>query len=319
LWLAYLLSGEQHFADSARRWCQRLAPQLFRRDTHDLGMLAMPSFVHGWRVTNDEALKFGALSAAEGLLVRFNRQGRFLRALGSEDDAEQRGYVIIDTLMNLPLLFWASDATGDARYRSVAQAHLNTSRARHLRDDGSTWQVFNFDAETAAPLGPSWYQGLSIDSCWSRGQAWAIAGLAAAHSWTGGETVLADAFRVADWWLRQVPTDGVPAWDFSARGDDEPRDSSAAAIAACGLLDLAPYDRDAYRRAAHDIARTLHRSYASRSNGEAGILLHGTGVKPRDREVDVSLSYGDYFYVELLLRIAKPEAFATYFSSRVTQ
>jgi unsaturated chondroitin disaccharide hydrolase len=319
LWIAYLLTGQGQHADAARSWCAKIASHQLDTSTHDLGMMFGPSFVMGWNITGDEAYRHGALAAASTLARRYHPRGRFLRALGQLDDPERAGYTIVDTLMNLSLLFWASDETGEGRYFDIARSHAQTSRRHHVRPDGSTYQVFDFDPATGASIGPSHYQGHSVESCWSRGQAWAIYGMAMVARWTGDTEDMQTACRVADWWLAQVPADGVPAWDFAfGDQDDEPRDSSAAAIAACGLLDLSEMTGSmAYRETAIHTGSMLARRYTSAPDPvEEGILLHGTWIKPLGRDVDVSMTFGDYFYVELLLRLARPQEFAQYTPTR---
>ncbi len=303
LWIGALLSGDAEYSEAARHWCTRLAPHLRNRSTHDLGMLFMPSYAAGWRLTGDAALREGALAAAELLASRFNAAGQFIRAIGPIESTEQDGYVIVDTLMNLPLLFWAARETGNGRFAEIAAAHARTSVARHLRPDGSTRQVFNFDAGTGAPIGPGVHQGLSADSCWSRGQAWAISGLAEVYRWTSDTTFLMAALSAARWWLAHCPEGSIPPWDFSA-GPEAPRDASAGAIAACGLVELGRLTGSAlYADCASGLLRTLWHECTTRDGTGDALLLHATGFLPAGRDSDVSLSYGDYFYLLGLLRL----------------
>ena len=310
LWLAFIASGDERLKDGAREWCVRLAPREFDTTTHDLGFLFYPSYVTGYRLTDERALRYGALAAAETLTRRFNERGRFLQAWGGLDDPARRGRTIVDTMMNLDLLFWATAQTGEARFADMAIAHAETCQTHHVRPDGTTAHVYDFDPETGEAIGQNTHQGDSPTSCWARGQAWAMYGFATTFRRTGDARFLDTARTSSDWFLAHLPADQVPYWDFDAPDiPDDVRDSSAAAIAACGLLDLADGARlPGYREAALDILTSLATSYTSRGfPEEEGILLHATGAKPLGKEIDVSLTYGDYYFVEGLLRALKPE------------
>jgi len=312
LWLAFLATGEEGVAAAARDWCRRLAPRQLDTTTHDLGFLFYPSFVTGYLLTGERALRLGALAAAETLTRRFNPRGSFLQAWGDLDDPQRQGRTIVDTMMNLDLLFWATEQTGDPRFAAIAVRHAETCGRRHVRADGSTAHVYDFDPETGAPLGQATHQGLAPESCWARGQAWALYGFTTCFRRTGRPEFLAAARRVADWFLAHLPADRVPFWDFDSPAiPDDVRDSSAGAIAACGLLDLAATGEQRYADEARAILAALVASYLSReAPDEAGILLHATGAKPLGREIDVSLTYGDYYFLEAILRLLRPDALA---------
>ncbi|HEY65422.1 MAG TPA: glucuronyl hydrolase [Caldilineae bacterium] len=310
LWLAYLVTEEGRYATAAREWCVRLAPREFDTTTHDLGFLFYPSYVTGYRLTDERALRYGALAAAETLTRRFNPKGNFIQAWGPLDDPRRRGRTIVDTMMNLDLLFWATTQTGENRFSDIAVRHARTCQTHHVRPDGSTAHVYDFNPDTGEPIGQNTHQGYSPTSCWSRGQAWAIYGFTTCYRRTGDEAFLATARKLADWFIAHLPEDHVPYWDFNAPDiPNEVRDSSAAAIAACGLLDLAiAAGEPRYREAGLEILTSLATHYTSRDHPEEeGILLHATGAKPLGREIDVSLTYGDYYFVEGLLRILEPE------------
>lgn len=313
LWLVHLLTGDERFSVAAYAQCRKLVRDRLEDETHDLGMLVYPSFIRGWQITGNANLRHLGLLAAERLTARFNTHGSFIRAIGAMETTEQDGYVIVDTLMNLPLLFWAARETGERKFGEIALGHALTSRDRHVRADGSTAQVFNFDAPSGLPVGPGVHQGLSADSCWSRGQAWAIHGFAAAYGWSREPLLLEAGREVADWWIDRLPSGEVPRWDFEAPAGD-PLDSSASAIAICGLFALARVSGIARYAAYADRALSvLIDSCVARDAGQRGLLLHGTGFKPRERDVDVSLAYGDYFYLVALLRRVAPVTFAQQF------
>jgi unsaturated chondroitin disaccharide hydrolase len=184
-------------------------------------------------------------------------------------------------------------------------------QTHHVRPDGTTAHVYDFDPDTGVEIGQNTHQGYSPTSCWARGQAWAMYGFATVFRRTGDVRFLETARELCDWFLAHLPADHVPYWDFDAPDTpNDVRDSSAAAIAACGLLDLAESAQVAgYRQAALEMLSSLASDYTSRGYpDEEGILLHATGAKPLGKEIDVSLTYGDYYFLEALLRVLKPGA-----------
>jgi unsaturated chondroitin disaccharide hydrolase len=306
LWLASMAVGDNGLADAAASAARRLGPRRTDTGTHDLGFLFYPSWVTAFRLTGDAAWRDGALVAADSLTKRFNPRGNFIRAWGPLDSPVNAGRAIIDTMMNLDLLFWADAETGEGRFADIARRHASTCAARHVRDDGSTAHVFDFDPVSGAPIGQNTHQGYSPTSCWARGQAWAVYGFTTAYRRTKSQLFFDTARKVADWFLAHLPADAVPFWDFrSPLLPRDMRDSSAGAIAACGLLDLAGVTgEDRYREGGLRILRTLCRDYTTFPiPTHEAILLHGTGNKPRNNEVDVSLVYGDYYFIEALMRV----------------
>lgn len=305
LWLAYAYSGEAALDRAARAWAARLVPRQDDSTTHDLGFLFELSHVLGARLTGDAALKLPALAAAKTLLRRFDEQGKFFPAWNS-----QPGRAIIDTMMNLNLLYWATAETGDPLYARHATDHAHTALTCLVRGDGSTAHVADFDVTTGRFLRQGTHQGLSSTSCWSRGQSWAIYGLANCFGVTGDSTFLVAARRLAEYALRRLPPDHVPYWDYdSPLIPNDVRDSSAAAILASGLLRLAALDPDAggsqrWRNEATAILESLWQCYSSRGTAEPSILLHGTRNKPGG-SMDHGLVYGDYYFVEALLQLTR--------------
>ncbi len=313
LWLAYAHTRDHTFERAARAWTARLAPRQHDTTTHDLGFLFELSHILGWKLTGDAAFKAPALQAARTLSRRFNAQGKFFQAWGPlEGTPRERGRAIIDTLMNLDLLFWASKETGEPRFADSAIAHARTALQRHARADWSTSHVADFDPETGAFIRQDTAQGLSATSCWSRGQAWAVYGFAECYRETGDATFLDAARNLAKYCLRRLPPDRVPYWDYdSPLIPNDVRDSSAAAILASGLLLLAKLEADSARAArwrAEAIAtlESLWNNYSSRGTPEPCVLLRGTRSKP-EGSLDHGLIYGDYNFVEALTRLTKPE------------
>jgi unsaturated chondroitin disaccharide hydrolase len=214
--------------------------------------------------------------------------------------------VLIDSMMNLELLLWAADHGGGGDLRTIAVNHALTVRRNNVRPDGSTYQMVVFDPRTGRVRSKQTVQGLSADSTWSRGQAWGITGFTTVYRETRDARFLQTARQLADYFLAHLPADHVPLWDFDAPAGD-PKDSSAAAIAASGLIELAQLDPDGSRRgryltAAKQILDALSSPpYRSSVTGPPSILLHGTQNKPKG-VADVGLVYGDYYYLQALAR-----------------
>lgn len=306
LWVLYDLTGEARYREAAWPWDERIEA-CFTADAdlhHDVGFQFLLTAALKHRITGDTDARRRGLLAATFLAGRFNLAGRFLRAWNHD----LHGRVIIDSAMNLSLLFWASAETGDPRYRQIATAHAGTLLDHFQRPDGSVHHMLDFDPASGAPLRALAGQGLASESAWSRGQAWAIYGFAAIARETGEERFLEAARRVADFFLGALPLDGLPPWDFHATGLDEPKDTSAAACAASGMLELArllgPIQGRVYRWEAASILTALTGQYALWDDpAQQGILRGGTGHRPAGRNVDVSLIYGDYFYLEALAKL----------------
>ncbi len=312
LWLAYTQTSDPVLERAAREWTRRLAPRENDPTTHDLGFLFELSHVLGWTLTGDASFKPPALQAARTLARRFNAKGNFIQAWGPVNGTRsQRGRAIIDTLMNLRLLFWASQVTGEGTCAAVATAHAHTALARHVRTDWSTSHVTDFDPNSGEFIRQETVQGLSATSCWARGQAWAVYGCASCYRETGITQFLAAARHLAQHCWRRLPADRVPYWDYdSPLIPNDVRDSSAAAILAAGLLKLATLEpdfaqADGWRAQALAILESLWNHYSSRGTGEPCILLHGTRSKPQG-SMDHGLIYGDYYFVEALTRLTKP-------------
>ena len=222
---------------------------------------------------------------------------------------------IIDCLMNLPLLYWASRQTGNPEYAQKAAIHAQTCLAHSIRDDGSTWHTFFMDTQTGEPVRGETCQGYNDDSSWARGQAWAIYGAALAYRYTKDSVWLDTFHRVTAFFLERLPDDLVPYWDLIFTSGEEPRDTSSGAIAACGLLEMAEMvdcnEADILRRIARQLTAALAAGYAATCDTD-GLLLHGTYSRKSpfnsctQEGVDECLTWGDYFWLELLLRLHRP-------------
>jgi len=215
--------------------------------------------------------------------------------------------VIIDNLMNLELLFEATKLTGDSSFYDIAVSHAQTTMKNHYRDDGSSFHVLDYDTITGKVIKKNTHQGYSHDSAWARGQAWGLYGYTMCFRETGDRQFLDHAEKIASFILNHsnLPNDLVPYWDFDAPGiPNEPRDASAASVMASALYELSTYSTagSGYRNAANKILESLYGHYTSEVGKNSGfILLHSTGSKPSDSEVDVPLIYGDYYFLEALL------------------
>jgi len=315
LWLAYELSGQSQFRASAeihvasfdRRQRERIAT-----NHHDLGFLYSLSCVAGYKLTGSEQARDAALGAASLLLERYYPGAGIIQAWGDLNDPAQRGRMIIDCNLNLPLLYWASATSGDLRFRDAANRHIEQAARHIVRADGSTYHTFFFNPDNGQPRAGKTHQGYSDDSCWARGQAWGISGfpLVARHN---GDTRLLDLGKVlANYYLNRLPADGICYWDLIFTDGAEERDSSAAAIAACGLLELAarlplldPLRAD-YERAAAGMVMTLAEHYFQHDGAPgAGLLRHAVYHKPNRVGINESCIWGDYFYLEALTRLSR--------------
>ncbi|QAY64591.1 glucuronyl hydrolase [Xylanimonas allomyrinae] len=315
-WLAYELTGDavfrsaglSHVADFARRI--ELTEDV---GTHDLGFLYSLACVAPWRLTGDQDAWRAAVAAAEHLMTRFLEPAGIVQAWGNLADPAQRGRTIIDSLMNMPLLTWAGRQTGDPRYAEAVARHSVQLARQIVRPDDSTFHTFTWDPVTGEPMGGSTAQGAHDGSCWARGQAWGIYGFALNFQATGDVRLLRAAERCARYYLEHLPGDGVPYWDLTFTSGDEPRDSSAAAVAACGLHELArlvaPARGECYAAAARDMLRSLAKGYTPAADGvrSDALLLHSVYSVPGNLGVDEGSLWGDYFYLEALVRHVDPE------------
>lgn len=310
LWLSYLHTKDDVFKAAAEHTLpdyQQRIKQRINTGTHDLGFLYILSAKAHYLITGSEEAKQTALDAADLLMERYSQASGIIQAWGDLDDPQQRGRIIIDCLMNLPLLFWATEVTGNAVYKDVALNHLSQSRKTLIRADNTTFHTYYFNTETGTPIRGVTAQGYSDDSCWARGQAWGIYGLALAYTYTHDTGCLKDAMRLADYFLAHLPDDLICYWDLIFTEGDEERDSSACAIAINGLLLLSSllgvHDAKAleYRTKALAMLLELCRNYTSASIPHSnGILLHAVYGKPNGVGIDECTIWGDYFYMEAL-------------------
>ncbi len=318
LWLSYEATGDEAF----RRLGDKNVDDFYRRVVdnnhidwhHDTGFLYTPSCVAGYMLTGNKTAKKAAELAAYSLSRRFRHKGNFIQSMLSEIDEDKEFYrFIVDTLLNLPLLFWAAEETGDESYRQKAEKHIQTTLRYAMREDGTTFHHVLMDNHTGEMIRGMTWQGAGDNSCWSRGQSWVVYGLALAYGYTHDAALLEPFFKGTDYFVNHLPEDGVPYWDFIFNsGDEEPRDSSAGAIAVCGILEMAKHlsaeeeHMQYYLKVAANILHGLITTCAiPYEAGEEGLLAHGTGAKPQGMSVDTCLTIGDYYYLEALVRAGR--------------
>ena len=277
-------------------------------DSHDIGFMMFDSFGIANQIKPSEEYKQILITSAESLIKRFNPIVGCTMSWGSKP-GEFR--VIVDNMMNLELLMWATKVTGDAKYAKIAVTHANTTMKNHFRPDFSSYHLVNYNPATGEVIKKQTVQGYADESAWARGQGWGLYGYTMMYRETKDKKYLTQAKNIAEFILNHpnLPADKVPYWDFNAPGQpDTYRDSSAGSIYAAALIELAGYVDAAsskkYMDAAETIIRTLSTDKFKAALGENGgfILKHGVGHLPRPALVDVPLTYGDYYFVEAMLR-----------------
>ena len=319
LWLMYEMTGEERFKELALKQVHSFYERIQKRiavEHHDMGFLYSLSCVAAYKLVGSQEGYEAALMAADHLLERFQEKGEFIQAWGPLG-VKENYRLIIDCLLNLPLLYWASEVTGDNKYASVAKKHTHTCLKYVIREDHSTYHTYYFDPDTGLPIKGVTAQGNRNGSAWARGQAWGIYGLALSYRYTKEERYVELFKAVADFFIDQLPEDLVPYWDFDFKDDShEPKDSSAAVIAICGMLEMSKYleveEAQYYTSVAKKMLKVLVDDYAVKEeDGSNGQLLHGTYAKKspyntvQDHGVDECTVWGDYYYLEAITRCLK--------------
>lgn len=320
MWLAFEHTGKEDLRTAAMAMVDSFDTRIRQKievDHHDMGFLYTPSCVAAYKLTGSPKARTAALLAAEQLLTRFQPKGGFLQAWGAMGEKENYRF-IIDCLLNLPLLYWASAQTGDSKYAETAHTHIQTCLANSIRPNGSTYHTFFMNPGTGAPSHGATCQGYKDDSSWARGQAWGVYGVAINYAYTKKPEYQAIFQNVLDYYLSRLPADMIPYWDMIFTSGTEPRDSSSASIVACGLLEMAKYENGGtarqYRTLAAQMLAALAKGYAVQQKEyqpRIGLVKHGTYSKKSPYNtctpegVDECVSWGDYFYMEALTRFTK--------------
>lgn len=310
LWYLYEATGDKKWEKEADKFSQFLKPlSVSKANDHDLGFQIFNSFGNGYRLTKNKEYKAIILKTADTLATLFNpKVGTIL----SWPHNKYGGHnTIIDNMMNLELLFWASKNGGNKKLYDIAVKHAETTMNNHFRPDYSAYHVVIYDYDTGKKIKGITAQGYSDDSMWARGQAWAIYGFTMVYRETKDPKFLDFAHKLAHVYLTRLTTDDlIPYWDFNAPGiPNEPRDASAAAIVSSALIELSSYTKDVtlkkeYLAKAKKMIVSLSNNYQSHDVNSA-FLLHSTGHKPAGSEIDCSINYADYYYLEALLRLQK--------------
>ena len=311
MWQLYKATGEQLYMDEALRVEKLLTAEFRTFDllNHDVGFMYLLSTGAHHRLTGDKQAWTDTLHAATILAGRFNPEG-YIRAW---QQPERAGYAIIDCMMNLSLLYWAGEQTGDPRFAKIARIHADTTIREFLREDGSSCHIAIFDPETGKVLARPAGQGYCEGSSWSRGQAWALYGFTLSAINTGEQRYLDTARRCAKYFIAHIREDGLTDSDFCQPKDEERIDNIAGACAACGLLELAQLvggeEGEGYREAAMRLLRALNDLCADWSEEAPGILQKCTASYHDDGAGrHVNILYGDYFFVEALCKLRGTDA-----------
>ncbi|HWK05044.1 MAG TPA: glycoside hydrolase family 88 protein [Puia sp.] len=307
LWFLYKLTGGGQWKSAAEKWTEGLEKEKNDKSTHDLGFMLYDSYGTGYAVTEAPAYKDVLLQGARSLSTRFHPE---VGAIRSWDNPAFHYPVIIDNLMNLEFLFWATRASGDSSFYKIAVAHANTDLKYRFRSDNSSYHVLDFDPVSGRLLRKMTHQGYSDSSCWARGQAWGIYGYTVLYRETKDKRYLERAIRTADYFIGQTDkiADHIPYWDFQAPDIPRaPRDASAAAVAASGMIELSKYAGKKYfARAEEMLASLCSDAYlAAPGTNNYFLLKHSTGHKPHNSEIDVPIVYADYYLLEALWRYSQ--------------
>ena len=277
LWLGYQVTGDRELRTLAKEFTSPLEQEKFNGKTHDMGFKMMCSFGQEYKISKDSASREILIQSAKTLSKRFNEKVGAIRSWDHNQD-KWAFPVIIDNMMNLELLFWASKQTGDPQYYNIAVKHAETTLANHFRADNSSYHVVDYDTITGNVLQKTTHQGYSDDSAWARGQAWGLYGYTMCYRETGVVSFLYQAEKIAAFILNNpnLPADKIPYWDFDApKTSQTPRDVSAAAVMASALFELAqfvPSRKDYYSKMANTILFSLEKDYLSKKGAVASLF-----------------------------------------------
>jgi len=317
--LAYDLTGNERFLEHAKKQM----PSYFKRFEekvnlwdHDVGFIYVPSVIALYKKTGDESLKELALNAAKHLYDNMYTQkgGFILRGYKGHSESEPSCRTMMDTLMNIPLFFWAYEQTGEKKYFDAANSQLNITEKYLIREDGSSYHHYQFDLQTHQPVRGLTFQGHADESCWTRGHSWGVYGFPVAYSYNGDENLLKLHRDVVHFMLNHMPEDNIPYYDYDfVEACDEARDSSAAMVNACGLLEACKYlpadapEQEYYRNAAAMMIEAVIDNCMDYTQDFDGIINWVTCSAPHNLCINGCASYGDFFFLEALLRYTNPD------------
>ena len=315
LWYLYEYSGDEQMKKLAEEYTARVEDQQYTTNNHDVGFMIYCSFGNGYRLTNNGHYKDVILTAANSLATRYRPSTGVIR---SWDWGTWQYPVIIDNMMNLELLFFASHNPDYKKLGNIAVSHAEKTLANHFRPDGSSFHVVSYDTVTGAVISQQTRQGYSDASAWARGQAWGLYGYTMCYRETGDKKYLEQAQKIADFILNHpnLPEDKIPYWDFDDPDiPDTYRDASAGAIICSALIELSRLSDKEINRKYLKVAKKQLKSLSSEpyrakpgTNGNF-LLMHGVGSKPENSEADVPLTYADYYYIEAMMRYKQLKGF----------
>ncbi len=313
MWYLYEMTGEERWKDYGIKITESLDSVKYLTWHHDVGFIINCSYGNAFRLTGKKEYRDVMVKAAESLSTRFRPATGVIQSWNTNRGWQaERGWkcpVIIDNMMNLELLFKATELTGDSSFYKIAVSHANQTMKYHFRDDYSSWHVVDYDPVTGEVRKKNTAQGYADESAWARGQAWGLYGYTVCYRKTGNPAYLSQAENIANFILNHpnLPEDLIPYWDFNAPDiPREPRDVSAAAIIASALYELAGYSahQQYFINQADSIMNSLASpAYQARIGGNNYfILMHSVGSIPHNAEIDVPLNYADYYFLEALRR-----------------
>ena len=312
LWYLYEYTHDSKWKDAAEKWTMAVAKEQYNTGTHDLGFMLYCPFGNGYRLTKNEEYKNIMLTGAKSLSTRFDPKVGLIKSW-NKFQGKYEYPVIIDNMMNLEFLFWASKVSGDKSFYNISTIHADNTLKNHFRADNSSYHVICYGPNGEVQAKKT-HQGAADESAWARGQAWGLYGYTVMYRETKDPKYLEQAHKIAAFILHNpnLPADKIPYWDYSKPGEE--RDASAGAIASSALFELAQYSKGKqkaeYLSNAIKMLETLSSPAFKAKIGENNhfILMHSTGHKPGNSEVDVPLVYADYYYLEALLRYKQLKA-----------
>lgn len=313
MWQMYHLTGDESYRKAAIEVEEKLDANLLNHGgmDHDSGFKWLPTSGANYRITGSKEAYNRTLLAADNLAGRINLAGGFIRAWNDADDGSKAGWAIIDCMMNLPLLYWASEQTKDPRYEQIAKLHAKTVMENFIRQDGSVHHIVEFHPVTGEFITAHGGQGMEQGSSWTRGQAWAIYGFVLSNIHTKDAVYLETAGKVADYFMENVRENGAVPVDFKQPESCPWEDSTAAAIAACGMLEMARLMGDEGKKYYDGALKLLHFLVENRCNWakETDHIVEKCTAAYHDKEHEFSIIYGDYFLIEAMLKLTGQELF----------
>ncbi|MBE7035158.1 MAG: glucoronyl hydrolase [Ruminococcaceae bacterium] len=318
-WLAYQLSGKEKFkevAESHLKHYIKASQHPEGLDDHDTGFKFSPSCVAQYKMTGNKEARAAALEAARIQLEHYCPVNKFIIREGTNrpGDRPSKYRTLVDTMLNIPLFFWAYEETGDKAYYDAAVGHYRTTAKYLVREDGSSYHHYQFNPTTYEPEYGVTHQGNRNESCWTRGHSWLVYGYPVAYKYTKDAEIFDIHKAVSYYFMDHLPSDGVPYWDFDfTDGSLEARDSSASAVVACGLMEMCKYLPDTaeqkkyYQNAADLMLKALIEKCVPTEPDSDSLLTFVTGSVPHCEAINHCETYGDLFYFEALARKVKPD------------